>query len=481
MLGRISEAGPFADATGRPCAWSASAPTRRGCAPGASARRCGCSTRAAARAACASTAAAPRRAADRRRRGSTTSSSSRAGCACAEARPSSPSVLVDAAARRSRWRARRRPARLALEHVTVRGSWRRGVTGSCATPGRTRRRVRDGLDRVGLARGFDLGGGAASPPTDFPEAAGDTNLAADPRFTRPRRAPAAPLPVLDAGRPAARGHGDPRGRARLCAARRRRGDGSLRRDMGALELQPPALGAVTATCSRTPARRPARRRRRHLQPGSPQWSRSGSFTFVRYGTVAGNFPFPSRRIGEALSAATPSSPRARQGNTPPRSSSVREAAPDRPRPGLGRAVALLGGYRASADAAIIEAEFRDPAGRPLGRLRSARSRPATAAARRTCSRARRRARCRRSPAPSRSRCARSPPPAATTTPTSTRSRSSRASPAPPRTADPAPGRQPPAPVLRRDLTSRRAAVDRRRRAWVRLACATASSAAARAR
>ena len=91
---------------------------------------------------------------------------------------------------------------------------------------------------------------------------------------------------------------------------------------------------------------------------------------MRYGTVAGNFPFPSRRIGEALGAgdafftAGPG-----KGNTATQVVDVREAAPEIDL-GEGSAAlsALLGGYRGSADGAIVEAEFRDPAGRALGRL-----------------------------------------------------------------------------------------------------------------
>ena len=186
--------------------------------------------------------------------------------------------------------------------------------------------------------------------------------------------------MLDAGRPGplsdTETHEDALGFVRLADGT---GDGSLRRDMGALELQPPALGAVTGNVlsnagaeAGTPADDDT------SSPAPPQWSRSGSFTFVRYGTVAGNFPFPSRRIGEALGAgdafftAGPG-----KGNTATQVVQLGEAAPEIDL-GQGSAAlsALLGGYRASADAAIVEAEYRDPAGRPLGRLfRSAPSRP----------------------------------------------------------------------------------------------------------
>jgi hypothetical protein len=374
LLGRISEAGAFADATGRPVRViglgadatrlraGPSGPTLRLLDPGSSARGLRVDGGGAAPALQIDDGAAVTSAVVEGR--------VRVRGGAAEL----ASVLVDSAAPAVEVLCEAASARLALEHVTVRGSGDAGVTGSCATPGRTI--AVSATDSIvwGYTRGFELGGAAPSATySDFPEATGETNVAADPRFTAPGDARPQPgSPVLDAGRHGplsdTETHEDALGFVRLADGT---GDGSLRRDMGALELQPPPLGAVTGNVlsnagaeAGTPADDDT------SSPAPPQWARSGSFTFVRYGTVAGNFPFPSRRIGEALGAgnafftAGPG-----KGNTATQVVRVDEAAPEID---LGRGSAalsaLLGGYRASADGAIVEAAFRGPAGRTLGRL-----------------------------------------------------------------------------------------------------------------
>jgi hypothetical protein len=284
------------------------------------------------------------------------------------------SVLVDAGAPALDLLCDTGSARVTLEHVTVRGGGDAGVTGSCAAPGRVIAVTMTDSIVWGYGRAFALGGGSLSATySDFPGATGDTNLAADPRFTGPADARPQPgSPVLDAGRPGPLSdietHEDALGFVRLADGT---GDGSLRRDMGALELQPPPPGAVTGNVLSNPgaeAGTPAEDD--SSSPAPPQWSRTGTFTFVRYGTVVGSFPFPSRRIGEALGAggafftAGPG-----RGNTATQVVDVGDAAPEID---LGRGSAalsaLLGGYRASADGAIVEAAFRDPAGKELGKL-----------------------------------------------------------------------------------------------------------------
>ena len=365
--------------------------------------------------------------------------------------------------------------RLSLAHVTVRGSGDAGVGGSCATSGRTI--AATVVDSIvwGYARGFELGGGGLSATySDFPEATGPSNLAADPRFTAPGDARPQPgSPVLDAGRPGplsdTEAHEDALGYVRLADGT---GDGSLRRDMGALELQPPAPGAVMENVLSNPgaeAGTPAEDDT--SSPAPPQWSRTGGFTFVRYGTVAGNFPFPSRRIGEALGAGSAfftAGPG--KGNTATQVVRVDQAAPEIDL-GHGSAAlsALLGGYRASADGGIVEAEFRDPAGVALGQIRIG---PVTAADRGGATNL-------------------LPRSASGAMPPLTRSIAVtlRSVPAAggyddayfdsvalvPRVSGGTPHRDPSGRRLRSfpgaAVVSRRAAVDRRRRAWVHLACA----------
>ena len=374
LLGRISEAGAFADQAGRPVRVvglgadltrlrpGASGPTLRLLDPGSSVRLLRVD----------GAGAAPALQIDDGAEALSAQIEGRVRVRGGAAELSS--VLVDAAAPGLEVLCETGSARLALDHVTVRGSGDAGVGGSCATPGRTIAVTAADSIVWGYGRGFDLGGGSLSVTySDFPEATGATNLAADPRFTAPADARPQPgSPVLDAGRPGplsdSEPHEDALGFVRLADGT---GDGSLRRDMGALELQPPAPGAMTGNVlsnagaeAGTPAEDDT------SSPAPPQWSRSGSFTFVRYGTVVGSFPFPSRRIGEALGAgdafftAGPG-----KGNTATQVADVSEAAPEIDM-GHGSAAlsALLGGYRASGDGAIVEAEFRDPAGDALGRI-----------------------------------------------------------------------------------------------------------------
>ena len=353
------------------------------------------------------------------------------------------------------------------------------MTGTCPTAGRTVALTVTDSIVWGFARGFELGGGTLSATySDFPEAAGDTNLAADPRFAGPDDARPLPgSPVIDAGRPGGLSdselHEDALGYVRIADGG---GGGALRRDMGALELQPPVPAPVAGNTlsnpgaeAGTPADDDA------ASPAPPQWTRSGSFTFVRYGTVAGQFPFPSRQVGEALGAgdaffaAGPG-----KGNSATQVVDVRDAAPEIDL-GEGAAAlsAMLGGYRASADAAIVEAEYRGPDGDALGGLRIG---PVTAGDRAGATNLLPRA------------ATGAIPPLTRTIAVTLRS-----VPAAggyddayfdsvalvPRVAGGAPHEDPASAPGRRlrpfagvTVVSRRAAVDRRRRAWVRLACAS---------
>jgi len=264
--------------------------------------------------------------------------------------------------------------RLILEHVTVRGAGDAGVAASCAVAGRTTALTVTDTIVWGFSRGFALDGAALSATySDFPGATGATNLDADPRFAGPGDARPLPgSPVLDAGRPGpvsdAEPHEDARGYVRIADGD---GDGSPRRDMGAVELQPPAPAPAQGNVlSNAGAEAGVPAGDDLASPAPPQWSRTGTFTFVRYGTVAGQFPFPTARVGEALGAgeaffaAGPG-----KGNAATQAVDVGDAAPE---VDLGQGAvtlsALLGGYRASPDGAIVEAEYRGPDGGALGRL-----------------------------------------------------------------------------------------------------------------
>jgi len=479
LLGRVSEAGPFADATGRPMRVlglgadltrlrpGTSGPTLRLLDPGSSARMLRVD----------GGGSAPALQVDD---GAGVASSVVEGLVRVRGGTAElSSVLVDAPGPAVEILCDTGTARVAMDHVTVRGTGDAGVGGRCLTPGRAIAvTVADSIV-WGYGRGFDLGGGSMSATySDFPEAIGDANIAADPRFTAPGDARPQPgSPVLDAGRPGelsdSEPHEDALGFVRIADGT---GDGAPRRDIGALELQPPPLGVVAGNLlanagaeAGTPAEDDS------SSPAPPQWSRSGAFTFVRYGTVAGNFPFPSRQIGEALGAgdafftAGPG-----KGDTATQVVDVSDAAPEIDL-GEGSAAlsALLGGYRGSPDGAIAEAEFRDPAGVALGHVRIG---PVTADDRGGATNL-------------------LPRSAAGAVPPLTRSVAVvlRSVPAAggyddayfdsialvPRVRGGAPHRDPEPGAGRRlrpfsgvALVSRRAAVDRRRRAWVGLACAT---------
>ena len=479
LLGRISEAGPFADATGRPVRVAGLGPdatrlrtgtsgaTLRLLDPDSSARGLRLDGGAGAPAlqiddgAAASGSVVDGRA---RVRGGSVQLSG---------------VLIDAPSPALEAVCESGSTRLAFEHVTVRGAGAAGVTGSCATAGRTIAvTVADSIV-WGFARGFELGGGTLSATySDFPEATGDANLAVDPRFAGPDDARPLPgSPVVDAGRPGALSdtelHEDALGYVRIADGS---GDGVLRRDMGALELQPPAPAPVAGNALFNPGAEAGTPADDDMSsPAPPQWTRSGAFTFVRYGTTAGQFAFPSQRVGEALGAgdafytAGPG-----KGNSATQVVDVREAAPEID---LGQGAtmlsALLGGYRGSADGAIVEAGFRDPRGAALGSLQIG---PVTAADRAGATNLLLRA------------VSGAIPPLTRTIAVTLRSVPASGSyddayfdsvALAPTVAGAAPHEDPASAAGRRlrpfagvAVVSRRAAVDRRRRVWVRLACAT---------
>ena len=126
-----------------------------------------------------------------------------------------------------------------------------------------------------------------------------------------------------------------------------------------------AGGRSPATCSPTRARRPARRPRT-TPPARRRRSGRAAAPSRSCATARSRATSRSRRGGSARRSApaTRSSPPARARATPPRRSSTcarpRRRSTSAAAPPLS---ALLGGYRGSADGAIVEAEFRDPAGR----------------------------------------------------------------------------------------------------------------------
>ncbi|HEX5622264.1 MAG TPA: choice-of-anchor Q domain-containing protein [Solirubrobacteraceae bacterium] len=193
---------------------------------------------------------------------------------------------------------------------------------------------------------------------------------ADPRLG-PDLVPRANSPAVDTGDPeplaATEPQTDARGAVRAMDGNR---DGTARRDIGAFERRPPAPPPTAHNLLANPsAEQGDAAIDDRASPPPPHWTRTGAFTSVRYGTVSGAFAFPSLdaaltvRGGRAFFSAGPG-----------RAASLRQVvdlarwAPEiDARSGARmRLSALLGGFRASEDHAVVTARFLDAFGRSLG-------------------------------------------------------------------------------------------------------------------
>jgi hypothetical protein len=150
------------------------------------------------------------------------------------------------------------------------------------------------------------------------------------------------------------------------------GNGTARRDIGALERRPPAPPSTAGNLLANPgAEDGTAATDDRASPAPPHWTRTGAFTSVRYGTVAGVFAFPSLDAAAALGAG-----RSFFAAGPSGAASLRQAvdvsrwAPeiDARSGAVVRLSALLGGFRASDDHATVAAYFRGPFGARLGAI-----------------------------------------------------------------------------------------------------------------
>ena len=192
----------------------------------------------------------------------------------------------------------------------------------------------------------------------------------DPRLG-PDLVPRANSPALDAGDPAPLAATEPqqdaRGAVRAMDGNR---DGTARRDIGAFERRPPAPPTTAGNLLANPsAEQGEAATDDRASPPPPRWTRTGAFTSVRYGTVSGAFAFPSLDA-----AVTVRGDHAFFAAGPGRAASLRQVvdvarwAPeiDARSDARMRLSALLGGFRASEDHALVTARFLDAFGRSLG-------------------------------------------------------------------------------------------------------------------
>jgi hypothetical protein len=251
---------------------------------------------------------------------------------------------------------------LTARHLTVYGAGAAGMR----VAGGANASVADSIV-WGFARGF--AGAVSASRSDYPEAPG----AVDPRFVAPpsNLGLGAGSPLVDAGDPAPLAATEPEadavGQVRIMDGD---GNGTARRDVGALERRPPRPPGTRGNLLANPgAEQGTAATDDRASPAPPRWTRTGAFTSVRYGTVSGAFAFPTLPAaallvgGDAFFAGGPAG-----------AASMRQVvdvarwAPEIDARGGGRVrlSALLGGFRASEDHAVVSATFRSSFGVRVG-------------------------------------------------------------------------------------------------------------------
>jgi hypothetical protein len=247
---------------------------------------------------------------------------------------------------------------LTARHLTVYGS---GAVGVRIAP-RAAATVADSIV-WGFASAFS--GAFVAPHSDYPGALG----AVDPGFVD---APTdlglgARSPLVDAGDPEPLDGAEPlEDAAGAVRAVDGNGNGTARRDVGALERRPPPPpGTRRNLLANAGAEQGTAATNDTASPAPPRWTRTGTFTSVRYGTVAGPFAFPPiaaakvLRGGDAFFAGGPGGAASLTQVV-----DVSRWAPeiDAREGARVRLSALLGGFRQSEDHGTVSAEFRGPTG-----------------------------------------------------------------------------------------------------------------------
>ena len=246
-------------------------------------------------------------------------------------------------------------ATLSARHVTLVGTPQAAVTTLCAT---AVAQVRDSILWGPPAAGFAGPGRVVTEYTDHRPVAGHAAGAGDqsvePGFApgSARLAPGSPL--VDAGSPEAlAAEAWPEDRDGLPRIADGNGDGALARDMGAYELPAAAVPLPAANLLRDPG-----------AEAGDGWTLQGGFTRERYGI----FPFPSAVAGTTLGGGSAFFAGGAEGLAAAEQLvPVGRLAPEIDLGGArANLAALLGGYRADADAGVLEARFLGPADVLLG-------------------------------------------------------------------------------------------------------------------
>ena len=258
---------------------------------------------------------------------------------------------------------------LVVRQATVTGTGTAGAHGVCASEqGGALVAISDSV----LHGTFDPTDGAVTAVTSwFDETVpGEGNLTGtDPGFVAagdPRLRPSSPL--IDRGRAVPLASDEPDedlgGWVRVVDGD---GDGAVRRDIGAYELQPVPLPLPEGNVLANPMAELAA-----TDGGAPPgWARTGAITTVPYGSVDADAPFPTVRAAEALGGggaffaggAGPTSTLTQRIDLTGSAAQI----------DTGQASAalsgLLGGYRLDEDRATVDATFLDPDARPISGLR----------------------------------------------------------------------------------------------------------------
>ena len=274
-------------------------------------------------------------------------------------------------------------ADVAARHLTIVGTATRAFDAACPEEPvllSVRNSVVDAQFDDGLARADEratISSAHSAHAEDVDVAATERLETADPGFVSESDLSLRDgSPLVDAGEPgplaAGEGFWDRGSRSRVTDGD---GNGELRRDIGAHELQspPPVVpagnvlfnpGAEQGTSIMTVGE----------GPEPPGWTRTGAFTQVAYGTTTrtaqGDVALPSRETGAALGAGSAffsagPGESARLLQRIDVAGSAREIDA-----GVGSAAlsALLGGYGADEDEVRVTARFRDPEGNSLAAI-----------------------------------------------------------------------------------------------------------------